>query len=154
MDNKVFSDEMAKRENEISEMIRKDNDCSTFFSWDFKSLYPDSGMKIEVTVHTFNPRHNTRFLLLKESQETCDNSNAGLQQLQFSIIDEVKQFLLIKENTNYNYLVEWNQKDTLFESVKRSYFNGQTVDAVLEKLYNENNRENFVIYKIEMIAES
>ena len=65
-----------------------------------------------------------------------------------------EEFLDDRKKTNYNYLVEWNSKNTLEEKIKRSYYNGEPIDDVLEKLYNGREKYTFIIYKIEMIAES
>ena len=154
MNDTEFNDEISKKESEISKIIRDDNGCTTYFTWNFKNANPLPGTKIELQVDTFNPIHKTRFLLIKEINHTCDNDINTIQDTQVAIINNVKQFLNDRKKTNYNYLVEWNNKDTLEEKIKRSYFNGETVDDVLEKLYNGREKYNFIIYKIKMIAES
>ncbi len=154
MSDTYFNDEITKKENEISNIIREDNGCSTYFTWHFKNAHPLPGSKIELEVHTFNPKHRTRFLLVKEINNTCDNEIETIQYTQLAIIKNVKKYLINRTKTNYNYLVEWNNKDTINEKIKRSYFNGETIDIVLEKLYNGRESFDFIIYKIEMIAES
>ena len=61
---------------------------------------------------------------------------------------------LENRKTEYNYSVEWNFKRKFDENTKISYFSGSSINEVVQKLYDTNETENLVVYKIVMIAES
>ena len=84
----------------------------------------------------------------------CLNKGEIIQKNKLEMIETVKKFILETQKTYYNYCVQWNYKGSVTEKVKTSYFSGSSIVEVVKKLYDKNETENLVVYKIEMIAES
>ena len=153
MNNEKFENLLAQKEHEICEIIRNDNNCTTFFTWDNNNIMHDKKYYIKLNVHTYNPKHKTRFLLMRDKIE-CLNEREIIQKNKLEMIETVKKFILETQKTYYNYCVQWNYKGSVTEKVKTSYFSGSSIVEVVKKLYDKNETENLVVYKIEMIAES
>lgn len=153
MNKDDFENLLAKQEHEICEIIRNDNKCSTFFTWDNEIIMYSEKCYIKLNVHTYNPRHRSKFLLIRDKIE-CLNHVEEIQKNKLSMIKKVKDFILETQKTDYNYCVQWNYKGSVTDKIKTSYFSGSSIVEVVKKLYDKNETENLVVYKIEMIAES
>ena len=131
------------KENEISEIIKKDNNCSAHFQWSHTHRY------LTLDLITFNPEHKNYFLLHSICKEAEDNHSNTYVEILNKMIEYIKE----KQKTNFNYTIEWNYKDTN-ESIKNSYFSGQDMTQILNKFFYGKDISSIVIYTINMIAES
>lgn len=151
MESCDFETKRAQKEHEISEFIRVDNGCTTYFTWSV-SFNPGDGRKVILAVQTYNPVHKTKFLLIKKEMlcpETTDDPHSVYE----TILDEVMTYVRERKTMDFNYQVEWNLKNSN-ESIKRSYFNGKDIDAILQKLYEAHDRDVMIIYSIRMLSEA
>ena len=153
MNKEQFDNLLAQKEYEICEIIRNDNNCTTFFTWDNEIIMHGKKSYIKLNVHTYNPKHKTRFLLIRDKVE-CFNDEEEVQKNKLEMIGKVKKFILETQKTDYNCCVQWTYKGRVTEKIKTSYFSGSSIVEVVKKLYDKNETENLVVYKIEMIAES
>ena len=154
-DDNNYEKQLMALEHEISELIRNDNGCTTYFTWNFKNnTFPYTGSNIKISVHTYNPVHKTKFLLMSNVLLVEEITEKKIYSAKFALLKQVKTYVEERKKLNLNYLVEWNSKNTLNENVKHSYFNGENIDEILEKFYNGREKSKFIIYKIEMIPES
>lgn len=153
MNKEEFENLLASKQHEISEIIRNDNNCTTYFTWDNEIIMYSYNCYIKLNVHTYNPKHKSKFLLMKDKIECLDDVKV-IQSKKLEMIEKVKKYILENQKTEYNYSVEWNFKSKLHENTKISYFSGPNINEVVQKLYDTNETENLVVYKIVMIAES
>ena len=129
------------KENQISEIIKKDNNCSAHFQWS------QSYNNLILDVITFNPEHNNYFLL-----HTVSKPNTDINPYE-KILDEMIEYIKEQKQSYLNYSVEWNYKNST-ETAKRSYFSGKNIQEILQKFYYQKDSSNIVIYNIIMISES
>ena len=153
MNQRDFENLLAKKQHEISEIIRNDNKCTTYFTWDNEIIMYSQYCYIKLNVHTYNPKHKSKFLLMRDKIECLDDDNI-IQSKKLEMLEKVKEYILENRKTEYNYSVEWNFKRKFDENTKISYFSGSSINEVVQKLYDTNETENLVVYKIVMIAES
>ena len=146
MADQDFESSRAHFEHEISDMIRRDNGCTTYFTWEGGTDH------VSLSVHTYNPYHKQKFLLVREREE-CGASWELRHEAYFKCLGKVARYVQSRRTIEAAYLVEWNIK-SCNESIKRSYFNGKNVREVLDKLYEVNDEDTLIIYKIEMLPEA
>jgi hypothetical protein len=152
MESCDFETKRAQKEYEISEFIRADNGCTTYFTWSVSfDPKPGDGRKVMLTVQTYNPVHRTKFLLIKKEM-LCPEQRPPCSVYE-TILDEVLTYVRERKTMDFNYQVEWNLKNS-DEPIKRSYFNGKDVDTVLQKLYEAHDRDLMIIYSISMLSEA
>tara|TARA_B000000437_G_C11501807_1_gene247361 strand:- start:64 stop:480 length:417 start_codon:yes stop_codon:yes gene_type:complete len=131
------------KENEISDLIKKDNDCSSHFQWTqtYKNLTLD--------LVTFNPKHNNYFLLHSITKQNLNNNS----NVYILILDEMIKYIKEYKNLTLNYTIIWNYKQTN-EPSKTSYFSGKNIKEVMQKFYYQKEDNSIIVYNINIISES
>ena len=146
-------------EREISDLIRKDNNCSAHFTW---KTYPEddtdaeterrSIFLLELELVTFNPQHTNHFLLHKITRPLEDVAPGEGHYCQ--ILRQMLDFVKNKQQDIYVYVVNWKYKAGSQKESTTSYFYGRNVEEVLEKLHYGKNPDSLIIYSITMRPES
>ena len=125
-------------ENSISELIFKDNKCSTHFEY-IQPCYQQSGYKLNII--TFNQQHNQHFLL----RSTEGESFLECLEKAYQYVNKVCK----KEVKINSYTVSWVSNDDNVNTTN-SYFYGDNIEEVLEKFYFNKKKEDFIIHSINL----
>ena len=170
----TFSFKKYKLENEITQIIRSDNNCSCHFEWDYSRIWCEKSQELKphakLSLITYNPTHKG-FFLLHSITKSLINSHIQtdyslLQQenkeIILSIITEMNEYVKTSIKKDLNYTIQWNYRNCSEKtetycdntSSKTSYFSGKTIEDVLQKLYFGKKKDDIIIYSIQMIAES
>ncbi|ETO35421.1 hypothetical protein RFI_01642 [Reticulomyxa filosa] len=123
----VIEEDILVMENEITELIRKDNGCSAHFRYSYQ------GHKVRVQLVTFNPKHRSTFLVHELECQTRYNALTDmLQYVKDRVRDEEKC-----------YSVTWKMKESaLTTKVKRTSQNFREADASSDKASEKTNSSN------------
>lgn len=130
-----MSVEQQRLEHQINNIVQKDNGCTVHY--DYKEL--DEGFKLSSS--TYNPSHNTTFLLW----EGIGSTKVGVLE---KLFDYVKKE--IPPANSLTYKITWNKKGESFES----YFNGKTVTEIVNKFFHDKNPHDFIIYEMRLMPMS
>ena len=131
-----MSIEQQRLEYKINEIVQKDNGCTVHF--DYKEI--TNGYKLISS--TYNPHHDTSFLLW---EDTADTKIHVLENLINYIKNE------IPPSNTLTYKIKWtNNKGKSFES----YFNGKTVNEIVNKFFHDKNPHDYVMYEMTLMPMS
>ena len=97
--------------------------------------YSDSADGVKATVTTFNPVHETKFILEKA---TADNKAAALKM----ILEKIEA----TSGSNYTYSMEWSRKSDGKNQI--SHFSANDFEEVLDKFWHEKNKADYDIWLI------
>ncbi|ETO17450.1 hypothetical protein RFI_19872 [Reticulomyxa filosa] len=178
-------------ENQITELIRKDNGCSAHFRYSYQ------GHKVRVKLVTFNPKHRSTFLVHEiECKTRFEALTDILQYVKDRVRDEEKCYSVtwkMKENgltprtsksseqmssigktKNNNTTQNKNNEDkdehetTASDNIisissqsnskkgtdeyglTTSHFYAQDIYQLLEKFFYDKNKDDYIIYKIQL----
>ena len=131
------------KENEISQLIKKDNNCSAHFQWNTSFRF------LTLDVITFNPSHKNYFLLHSISKEDSDITD----DIYLTILDEMIEYIKETQKINVNYCINWNYKISS-DATKNSYFSGTNMKDILNKFFYGKTYDSIIIYSINMVSES
>jgi hypothetical protein len=121
-------------ENKISEFIKLDNKCTVHF--DYKKAH-SSLDKVELTVTTFNPAHDEKFVLMKTTEVGT-----------LKCLEKVLSYLEHHKKYQSSYTVLWSEK-TKFQ-INTSYFYAYDMQEVLDRFYESKDRHAFIIYEMKL----
>lgn len=127
---------MDKKQIQLESQISKyfSNDNSTTAHFHFEKTEDD---KLELSLYTYNEKRNTSFLFKKVK---------GLNKIvAISKVLKYIQEVMPEEN---NYTVKWYFKDD--GKMQKSYFRGVDPEDVIEKFYDNKNRDNIVIDEVKL----
>jgi len=106
-------------ENEIRNLIQKDNNCSAHFEWD-KVKHPGKEyFTLRLNLITYNPVHSMHFLL----HSICINKSMIEDEDYKNILKEMHQYLSKRQVCLYNYVIRWRLKAS-DKPTTCSYFQG------------------------------
>ena len=128
-------------ERAISELIKKDNNCSAHFNYSFVE-----GACLNLV--TYNPTSNAFFLV---------HTTKGLSKLEvitkmYDYLYTLKQALETKEDVLLNYTIHWFNK--ILQKEFKSYFYGKNISHVLRKFHYGKTEESYIIYNIKLNPKS
>ena len=150
-----FQRQRYNLEYQISDLIKRDNNCSAHFEWQGKFKGP--GCSIQLNLVTFNPAHKSHFLLHSICRTVDCDINDEEETVYINILQEMLAYLQKRQKSISKYMVEWNYRTSDQEKEERSkisYFDGFNIESILAKLYYGKDKDTITIYKIEMIPDS
>lgn len=112
-----------KLENEISEIIRADNNCSCHFEWDYSRQWCDISQQLKphakLSLITYNPSHKGFFLLhsvikcLINSDYRTDYSLLQMENgdIIISVLNDMLEYVKSSIKRDLNYTIQWNYRN-------------------------------------------
>lgn len=119
-------------ESQISKYFMKDNGVTTHFY--FSEVEEE---KLELSVYTFNENRSTSFLFKRVK--------AGDKIVALSKVLKYIQEVMPEEN---NYTVKWRFKKD--GTMQESYFRGVDPEDVINKFYDNKDRDNIIIDEVKL----
>lgn len=126
-----MSKDQIELENQIITQVNRNNPSRSSVHFEYGS----DNDAVNVTVTTFNPIHNTKFVL--EMATATDRAEALRM-----ILDKI----LAKAENEYTYSVEWSKKDDGKNQI--SHFTAGDYEEVLEKFWHAKKRGDYDIWLI------
>lgn len=128
-------------EDRIAHAIFTDNGAETQFAYVANKNW--LGMKLDpewtVRVFTKNKRTGVQFLLKEVITPIVDQ---GLMDILY--------YLTTLKEENDSFTVEWIQKGKKQDVPEKSYFYCKDIVEVLEKFYDNHERDEFIVYSIKV----
>ena len=122
-------------EDKISELVKTESKCTVHF--DYNKVSGGSADKISLTVTTFNPVHDEKFILMKVTE-------SGI----LKCLDKVVSYLEHHKRYQSTYTVMWSEKAKFM--LNTSYFYAYDMQEVLERFYEGKDRHAFIIYDMKL----
>jgi hypothetical protein len=122
-------------EDKISELVKADNKCTVHF--EYKKAQSASPDKLELTVTTFNPLHDEKFVLMKVTE-------SGI----LKCLDKVVSYLEHHKRFQSSYTVLWSEKAKFM--LNTSYFYAYDMQEVLNRFFEGKDRHAFIIYEMKL----
>lgn len=141
--------EQQKLEHLVYELVRNDNGCSVHFNYfdlsnddnSDSDSDPDNDKinTINLVASTFNPIHNTSFLLW--------NGN-GIDKE--DVLEQLLHYLKTQIQPKHilHYKIKWKKTEYELTEYHESYFVGKTALEVLRKFFHDKNTHDYVIYEM------
>lgn len=144
--------EITKREALISAFIKQDNDSVVHYEYSVKKDH-NGTCSIDVSIvsiHTYNPKHDTSFLLFEDTR-SFDGSLINTKLVQ---LDDALKYLkgVTKSNKMNTYTIKWAKQND--SKTNTSYFWGTSMLDVIKKFFSGKNEYDYVIYEIMLSPES
>lgn len=118
--NKENETKKLTLEDRVSELVKSDNNCTVHF--DYKKAQGTSLDKVELTVTTFNPSHNEKFVLMK-----------AVEIGTIKCLEKVISYLEHHKKFQSSYTVIWSEKMKF--QTNTSYFHAYDMQEVLDRFY-------------------
>jgi len=148
-----MSIEKQRLEHKINQIIGNDNGCSVHYQVTHTKRL-DSKNISKMVVCTYNPNHDTSFLLWEGEIEAkiagndkLDNELTLLQQL----LDYVKKEIPPKDLLHYK--IRWTKKGKDSKMID-SFFSGRTAKEIVDKFFHDKNNHDYIIYEMVLRPES
>ena len=137
--NKTFEN-VYEAEHAIQELIKNDNNCSAHFEYEILNF-----RRLKLNLITYNPKHNTHFLLFSIIENTEDKLELIKQM--YEHVYTLRTTLAEKDSPYVSYTIEW-YCDKTQKRIKSSFY-GETIEQVLIK-FNYNHDKPLTIYSMQL----
>jgi len=132
METSVDNQRIIELESEISEFVRKDNNCTVHF--DYSETNTNS---IKLDTFTYNPKKKETFLLKSVSDVN-----------KIECLKKIMRFLELMKNNMASYTVEWRKIGGGETEV--SYFYAHNPLEVLQTFYVGKEIEEYIVSLVKM----